>query len=189
MASAWEALVVVARVARPHGLRGEVILDADTDFPEERFRPGASVLVQEAGEVRALTVRSSRLHKGRPIVGFEGVDVIEAAEPLVGHELRIEPAALMPLPPGAFYHHDLVGCRVETVDGEQVGTVTRVDGAGGASRLTVDGPAGEQLVPLVDEICREIDPGAKRIVIAAPDGLLGLNRTAPRRRGRRGGRQ
>jgi len=189
MASAeWESLVVVARVARPHGLRGEVVLQSETDFPEERFRPGGQVLVQDAGAVRNLTVRSVRIYKGRPIVGFDGIESIEEAEPFVGRELRIEAGDLVPLPPGCFYHHDLVGCRVETVDGVDVGTVTRVDGAGGACRLTVDGPTGEQLVPLVDEICRQIDTGARRIVIAAPDGLLDLNRAAgPRRvwRGRR----
>ena len=73
-AEEWDALVVVARVARTHGLRGEVILDSETDFPEERFAPGARVLVNEAGRVRALTLKALRLHKGRPIVGFEGID-------------------------------------------------------------------------------------------------------------------
>jgi 16S rRNA processing protein RimM len=184
----WDTLVVVARVARPHGLRGEVVLSAETDFPDERFRPGSQVLMQDDGAVRVLTVRSSRIYKGRPIVGFEGIDSIEQIEPFAGRELRIEPAELMALPPGCFYHHDLVGCRVETVEGDPIGTVTRVDGAGGASRLTVEGPSGEQLIPLVDEICRQIDPDGRRIVIAAPDGLLGLNqRTGAKRvwRGRR----
>lgn len=189
MASAeWDSLVVVARVSRPHGLRGEAVLQSETDFPEERFRPGGQVLVQDAGAVRSLTVRSVRIQKGRPIVGFEGIESIEDVEPFVGRELRIAAGDLVELPPGCFYHHDLVGCHVETVDGTQVGTVTRVDGAGGMSRLTVEGPGGEHLVPLVDAICRQIDPGARRIVIAAPEGLLDLNRgPGPRRvwRGRR----
>ncbi|MCX6543729.1 MAG: ribosome maturation factor RimM [Acidobacteria bacterium] len=187
-AAGWDSLVVVARVARPHGLRGEVVLFSETDFPEERFRRGGHVLVEDGGGVRTLTVRSARFYKGRPIVGFEGIDSIEAVETLVGHELRIEPGDMVALPPGCFYHHDLVGCRVETVEGNEVGTVTRVDGAGGASRLTVEGPAGEQLVPLVDAICRQIDPEARRIVIAPPEGLLDLNRVRGHRRARRGGR-
>ncbi|MEI6669843.1 MAG: ribosome maturation factor RimM [Acidobacteriota bacterium] len=185
----WDALVVVARVARPHGLRGEVVLHSETDFPDERFRPGAQVLMQDAGALRTLTIRAARFYKGHPIVGFEGLESIEDVEPLAGCELRIEPADLVALPPGCFYHHDLVGCRVETVEGDEVGTVTRVEGAGGASRLTVDGPAGEQLVPLVDQICRQIDLGARRIVIAAPEGLLGLNRVRGPRKVWRGGRR
>lgn len=181
-AAEWDAMVVVARVARTHGLRGEVILDSETDFPDERFRPGAQVLVHDGTQVRALTLKALRYHKGRPIVGFVGIDVIEDAEPLAGRELRVEPDALVALPPGAFYHHDLVGCRVETLDGVEVGTVTKVEGGGGASRLVVAGAREEVLVPLVDEICRQIDTAAKRIVIAAPDGLLGLNEVSGRRR-------
>jgi len=181
-AAEWDALVVVARVARTHGLRGEVILDSETDFPEERFHPGAQVLVNDGGQVRTLTLKALRLHKGRPIVGFEGIDIIEDAEPLAGKELRVEQADLVALPPGAFYHHDLVGCRVETVDGLEVGTVTKVEGGGGASRLVIAGQREEVLVPLVDEICREIDPAARRIVIAAPEGLLGLNEVSGRKR-------
>jgi 16S rRNA processing protein RimM len=178
----WDSLVVVAHVTRVHGLRGDVVLHSETDFPDERFRPGGTVLVKDADAVRTLTVRSARFYKGHPIVAFDGIDSIEAAEPLVGCELRIEATELVPLPPGCFYHHDLVGCRVETVEGTEVGIVTEVLGAGGASRLTVNGPDGENLIPLVDEICRQIDPGARRIVIAAPDGLLGLNAASGRRR-------
>jgi 16S rRNA processing protein RimM len=184
----WETLIVVARIARPHGLRGEVILDAETDFPDERFQPGATVLMRAAEGVTALTVTSLKFHKGRPIVAFDGIDIIEDAEPLVGRELRIAVSDLKSLPPGVFYHHDLVGCRVETVEGDEVGTVTRVDGGGGTSRLTVGGPAGEQLIPLVDAICRTIDTTTKRIVIDAPEGLLGLNQTNGPRRVRRGWR-
>ena len=88
-----------------------------------------------------------------------------------------------------------MGCRVETVDGPggpatTVGTVRRVDGAPGASVLVVETPQGEVLVPLADEICRVIDPGARRIAIDPPAGLLELNapaatpRAAKRGRGR-----
>ena len=187
-AAQWDDLVVVARVARAHGLRGDVVLDAVTDFPEERFAPGGGVLIQVDGSVRALTIRTARFHRGRPIVGFEGVDSIDQAEAFAGCELRIAPGDLIELPPDMFYHHDLVGCRVETADGAEVGTVAKVEGEGATSRLVVSGPAGEQLVPMVDEICREIDTTARRIVIAAPEGLLGLNEVrGPKRvwRGRR----
>lgn len=187
-ASAWEDLVMVARVERPHGLRGDVVLTAVTDFAEERFQAGSRVLTRDAAGVRALTVRTARFQRGRPVVGFEGVASIDDAEGLVGHELRIEAADLLALPPGMFYHYDLVGCEVETIEGRAVGRVVKVEGAGNASRLVVDGPSGEQLVPLAQEICRVIDPAARRIVIAAPDGLLGLNETKSSRAARRGGR-
>ena len=182
----WDDLVTVAWIARPHGLKGDVVLNPETDFAEERFRPGETFFTLDGARVVQMAVRTARFHRGRPIVGFEGVDVIEEAEPLVGRELRIAPDALMPLPEGAYYHHDLVGCRVETVSGEAVGVVTRVDGAGTATRLVVDGPAGELLIPLAVDICRTIDTAARRVVVDAPDGLLDLNvgrsRRAPRGR-------
>ncbi|MEK6629994.1 MAG: ribosome maturation factor RimM [Acidobacteriota bacterium] len=181
----WDALVVVGRVARPHGRWGEVILNAETDFPEERFRPGRQLLTRRGVDVMALTVRSARIQQGRPVLGFAGVESIDDAQALAGCELRIAVADLVPLPPGMFYQHDLVGCRVETVDGIDLGVVAAVDGSGAASRLVVDGPAGEQLIPLTQDICRIVDPAARRIVIAPPDGLLGLNDTRRSRQARR----
>jgi 16S rRNA processing protein RimM len=185
----WDDLIVVGRIARTHGRRGEVILNSESDFPEERFQAGNRLLAQRAGRVEALVVTSAWFQKGRPVVAFEGVETMNDAEALAGLELRIPAAELAPLPQGVYYHHDLVGCRVETVTGDVVGEVSKVDGGGATSLLVVQTPCGEELIPLVDEMCRVIDPGARRIVIAAPDGLLGLNETARSRGDRRGGRR
>jgi 16S rRNA processing protein RimM len=182
----WDDLVVVARVARPHGRRGEVILNLETDFPEQRFAPGNRLVVRRGAAAEELVVRSLGFMKARPVVGFEGFESIDDAETLAGCELRIPHGELADLPAGMFYHHDLVGCRVETAAGGVVGEVSRIDGGGVTSLLVVQTLGGEELIPLVDEMCRVIDPGARRIVIAAPDGLLGLNETARSRRMRRG---
>jgi 16S rRNA processing protein RimM len=187
MAEGWDDLILVARVARSHGRRGEVILNPETDFPEQRFAPGSAVLVRRGSETGRLVVRSVWFTKGRPVVGFDGFDSIDDAETLAGQELRIPAGELAALPPGMYYHHDLVGCRVETTGGETVGEVVRVEGDGAASRLVVSTPNGEELVPLADEMCPVVDPPGRRIVIAAPDGLLGLNQTARSRRERQGG--
>jgi 16S rRNA processing protein RimM len=181
---AWDDLVVVARVARPHGRRGEVILNLETDFPEQRFAPGNRLMIRRGAEAESLVVRSVWFMKARPVVGFEGFESIDDAETLAGHELRIPADELADLPPGMFYHHDLVGCRVETAGGELVGEVVAVEGSGEASRLVVATPRGEELVPLASEMVPVVDPPARRIVIAAPDGLLGLNETARSRRER-----
>jgi 16S rRNA processing protein RimM len=182
----WDDLVVVARVARPHGRRGEVILNLETDFPEQRFAPGNRLMVRRGAEPEALSVRSVWFMKARPVVGFEGVDSIDDAETLAGRELRIPVEELAELPPGMFYHHDLVGCRVETTAGEAIGTVAAVEGSGEASRLVVETPGGEDLIPLAGEMVPVIDTRARRIVVAAPEGLLGLNETARSRRERQG---
>jgi 16S rRNA processing protein RimM len=86
-----------------------------------------------------------------------------------------------------FYHHDLVGCRVETTGGDPVGEVAAVEGSGEATRLVVKTPRGEELIPLVSEMVPVVDPPARRIVVAAPEGLLGLNETARSRRMRQDG--
>jgi len=185
---AWDDLVVVARVARPHGRRGEVILNLETDFPEQRFAPGNRVMVRRGAEPEALVVRSVWFMKARPVVGFEGFGSIDDAETLAGRELRIPADELAVLPPGMFYHHDLVGCRVETAGGDVVGEVVAVEGSGEASRLVLETPRGEELVPLASAVVPLVDTRARRIVIAAPDGLLGLNETARSRRERRGWR-
>jgi 16S rRNA processing protein RimM len=184
---AWDDLVVVARVARPHGRRGEVILNLETDFPEQRFATGNRLMVRRGAEAEALVVRSVWFMKARPVVGFEGFESIDDAETLAGRELRIPADELADLPPGMFYHHDLVGCRVETAGGELVGEVVAVDGSGEASRLVVETPRGEELIPLVSDMVPVVEPQARRIVIAAPEGLLGLNETARSRRLRQGG--
>jgi 16S rRNA processing protein RimM len=185
---AWDDLVVVARVARPHGRRGEVILNLETDFPEQRFAQGNRLVVRRGDEPETLVVRSVWFMKARPVVGFEGFESIDDAETLAGRELRIPADELADLPPGMFYHHDLVGCRVETAGGDAVGEVVAVEGSGAASRLVVETPRGEELVPLASEMVPLVDTRARRIVIAAPDGLLGLNETARSRRLRRGWR-
>ncbi len=168
-------MVLVGRIARPHGLRGQVVVNPETDFPAERFGVGAGLWVKQAAGVRELQVATVRFHQRRPVIGFEGIDSIDAAETLAGLELRVPAEVLQPLEPGRFYHHELIGVRVETLDGAVVGEVIRVDGGTGGSRLVVAGRRGEVLIPLALDICVEIDVAAGRIRIDPPDGLLELN--------------
>jgi len=181
--TAWTEMAMVGRIARAHGRHGHVILDLATDFPDERFQPGAELVVERNGARRTLTIEAVRFHQGRPIVRFAGVASMNDAEALAGLEVRVPREALAALPPGVFYRHDLVGCVVETRAGKKIGVVTAVEGTLGGSRLVVStersARAGrvstEALIPLAAEICVEIDPAAKRIVIAPPEGLLDLN--------------
>jgi len=168
-------MVLVGRIARPHGLKGHVAVNPETDFVDERFVPGATLWTRTAAGDELLTIATARVQGGRPVVGFEGFNRVEDAERLSGLELRVPEDAVQALTPGTFYEYQLAGCAVDTAGGERIGVVRRVDGGAGSSTLVVDGPRGEVLVPLADEICREIDVAAKRIVIEPPDGLLELN--------------
>ena len=181
----WDDWPVVGRVTRPHGLRGQVVIHPETDFIEERFAEGATVWTRSTAGDEQLTVASMRVQNGRPIVGFKGFERIEDVERLAGLELRVPEDALQPLQPGTYYEHQLVGCAVETTAGDVVGEVAKVEGGAGASRVVINGPRGEILIPLAVDICVEIDVGKKRIRINAPEGLLELNETTKRRRTRR----
>ena len=172
-------MAVVGRIGRPHGLRGDVVVNPETDFVDERFRVGAELRTRSDGGEETLTVATVRVQNGRPIVRFEGFSRIEEAERLAGLELRVREAELQALAPHTYYQHQLVGCAVQATDATPVGTVTRVDGGASGSLLVIDGPRGEILVPLTQEICVEVDVAAKRIRIDPPEGLLELNESQP----------
>jgi 16S rRNA processing protein RimM len=176
-------LIRVGRVARAHGNRGQVIVNPETDFADERFRVGRIVMVGPDGRDGPRAIQSVRFHQGRPIVALAGVDSMDAAEALAGAELWMTAADLAPLPHGTFYHHDLVGCEVRGADGTAIGTVTGVEGPLERSLLVVEGPAGETLIPMVDGICVRIDVSRRQIVANLPEGLLELNlrQNRPRR--------
>ena len=168
-------MALVGRIARAHGIKGQVIVNPETDFLEERFKPGAELFVSRGGSVERVTLTTVRFHRDRPVIGIDGVEDMNAASKLAGLELRIPAERLSELPAGSYYRHDLVGCRIETSGGQLVGTVKAVEGNAGGSRLVIDTPGGEVLVPLAVEICTTIDTTGKRIVIEPPAGLLELN--------------
>ena len=180
----WESMVLVGRVGRTHGIRGHVVVSPETDFVAERFERGAQVWVWRDGRADALTITDAKVEGRRPVLAFDGCHTIEAAEALAGLELRVPESALLPLPEGTYYLHQLVGCQVETVEGVAVGEVTRVEGGAGAAVLTVAASQGEVLVPLAQEICVAIDIGAHRIRVRMPEGLLELNQTKASSRSR-----
>ena len=166
-------LILVGHVARAHGNKGQVIVNPETDFAADRFAEGAILLVGDPLVERRVT--TVRFQQGRPIVGFEGVDTMDAAEALAGAPIQVTQASLAPLPEGTYYRHELIGCEVQDTDGRIIGLVSAVEGPIEASRLVIDAPHGEVLIPLNAAICLEIAPEAKRIRVAAPEGLIDLN--------------
>ena len=162
-------------IARPHGIRGHVFVNPETDFPEERFAVGATLYCLRDGAIEPFVITAFRLQQGRPVVGLEGVSDMDQARELAGLEFRVPVEALMELPDGMFYHHQLIGCVVSTTEGQVVGPVAKVEGDTANTRLVVLTEAGEVLIPLALNICTSIEPGEKRIIIAPPPGLIELN--------------
>jgi 16S rRNA processing protein RimM len=168
-------LILVGRVARAHGNKGQVIVNPETDFPGERFAAGRVLVVEHGGRSMERTIASVRFHQGRPIVGFDGVETMNDAEALAGAELKMPASALAPLPENTYYRHDLVGCEVTDTAGRAIGRVTGVEGPLEQSRLVVESHRGEVLIPMVQGICVRVDVAAKSIVIDPPDGLIEAN--------------
>ena len=157
----------IGRVVKPHGVRGEVVVEPTTDAPEERFAPGTR-LESKRGP---LTIAHARPHQGRLLVSFEEVPDRNAAEALRGTRFF---AASREEDDGGFYDHELEGLEV-VKDGERVGEVTAVNRNTRQALLVVglEG-GGEALVPFVEAIVPEVDLEAGRVVITPPDGLLEL---------------
>jgi len=172
----WASMVVVGRVAKPHGIKGEVIVAPETDFAAGRFASGAVVHRLLDGVAVPMRVRSASAHGDRWIVGFEGVATRNDAEGLRDVELRAAPAGAPVLAPGGYYVHELAACRVVTTGGVEVGRVERVELRTGTPLLIVAGAGGEVMVPLAHAICRRIDVAGKLIEIDPPEGLIDLNR-------------
>ncbi|MFM8394081.1 MAG: ribosome maturation factor RimM [Acidobacteriota bacterium] len=168
-----EDLITVALIARPQGLRGEVIADLRTDFPD-RFEELAEIRLRLAsGQVVERQLEYGRLHKARIVLKLVGIDSVEQAEMLRGASVVITRSQLVPLPPDSYYDFDLVGCQVLTSEGTPVGEVAGVEHYGAAPLLVVVSPeTREFLIPLAARICVEVDTGRKRIVVDPPAGLL-----------------
>ena len=168
--------VVVGRIGKPHGIRGELTVEVRTDDPELRFAPG-SVLVTDPARVGPITVEAVRWHSGRLLLRVEGVADRTAAEGLRGVVVSAEvPDDEVPGDPEEFYDHQLRGLAAVTVGGEAVGEVSDVIHLPAQDLLAIARPGGrELLVPFVSELVPEIDLDAGRVVIDPPPGLLDLD--------------
>ena len=171
--------VIVGRVGRPHGIRGEVLIGVRTDEPDLRFAVGAILDVGEQEEEpvsgQRLTVASARWHSGQLLVAFAGVTDRTAAAGLTGSWLSVDSSQLPEIPdPDEFRDHELIGLLVRTLAGDPVGVVADVLHHGQDLLVVrrVGGHGGECLVPFVKAIVPEVDVPGGVLVIDPPSGLL-----------------
>jgi 16S rRNA processing protein RimM len=167
--------LVVGRVLRPHGVRGEVVVDLHTDSPAERFAVG-SVLATDPSAAGPLTVDEVRPHLGKLLVTFAGYADRDVADALRGVLLLVDSSTVSaPENPDEFNDYQLVGLRAEGPDGEPLGEVVRVDHAPASDLLVLRRPDGRQaLVPFVKAIVPEVDIAGGRVVMTPPEGLFDL---------------
>lgn len=164
--------LVVGRIRRPHGIRGDVSVEVHTDDPGDRFAAGAT-LATDPAEHGPLTIGVSRWHSGTLLLKFAGIEDRTAAEDLRGTWLVMDSAELGPrADPDEFYDHELIGLAAVTVGGEPVGVVTDVRHHGQDLLVIKSQAVPELLVPFVAAIVPEVDVAAGRLVIDPPPGLL-----------------
>jgi 16S rRNA processing protein RimM len=166
--------VVVGRIAKAHGIRGELAVDVRTDSPDERFRIGAAVTTRlRDGSTRDLTIAAAREHSGRLLVRFEEVPTRDVAETLRGALLLADTDTLPPTgDPDEFYDHELAGLRAELADGTVLGKVVEVVHSPAGELLELDVEGREVLVPFVHAIVPTVDIAGGRVVLDPPEGLL-----------------
>ncbi|MET7902077.1 ribosome maturation factor RimM [Streptomyces sp. NPDC005355] len=165
--------LVVARIGRAHGIKGEVTVEVRTDEPELRLAPGA-VLATEPASAGPLTIETGRVHSGRLLLRFEGVTDRTGAEALRNILLiaEVDPTEV-PEDPEEFYDHQLIDLDVVTVDGTEVGRISGISHLPYQDLLIVRRPDGsEAMIPFVSEVVPEIDLEAQRALIDPPPGLL-----------------
>ena len=166
--------VVVARIGKAHGLRGEVTVQVLTGAPDERFVPGAT-FVTDPVAAGPLVLRSARDHNGILLLGFEHTEDRTGAEALRGIKLLAE-ALEDDGDEDAWYERDLVGLKAVTVGGEEIGEVTALESRPAQDLLVLRLTDGrEARVPFVTAIVPEVDIAGGRVVLDPPPGLLDLD--------------
>lgn len=166
----------VARLVKAHGLKGGLKLELYTDSPELRFQPGAQLSVQVPTDSpwfgQRLTVRELKFFNAQPVAFFEGVDDRTQAESLVKAILWVEDDSdSAPVEDNAWFDHQLVGLEVRR-DGEQIGTLTRVNHLPAQDLLAVETAQGEVLLPFVTAFVPEVNTEDGYIAITPPGGLF-----------------
>ena len=168
-------LVFVARTVRTRGLKGELVADLLTDFPERFETTRVLFGIKAGGELKQLELENHWFQNDRIVLKFVGYDTVDAARELIGFEFGVPEADRVELPADEFYDWELEGCAVENQSGTKIGEVREVIRTGGVEILAVkvDGK-DDALVPLVGSIVVEVDVTRKRIVVDPPEGLLDL---------------
>jgi 16S rRNA processing protein RimM len=173
-AAGSDDLVVIARAVRTHGLKGEIVAELLTDFPERFEELQELILVSPSGERKLVQLEDYWFQKDRVILKIAECDNVDSAKQLVGYEFAVAEADRVPLEEDEFYDWELEGCTVKVGD-KSIGQVRSVMKTGGAEILVIADDSGkEQLVPLAAEIVIKVDTAARVILIDPPEGLLEL---------------
>jgi 16S rRNA processing protein RimM len=169
-----EELVAIANITKPRGLRGEVVADILTDFPE-RFDNLEKVFeIDGKGRISEIELEKFFFQKNRIVLKFREYNSIEEAEHLRNVEICIPESETVELEEDEFYDWELETCQVRTVDGENIGRVKEIFRAGENINLVVEDGDKDYMIPFVEAICPKVDIENKLIEVDLPEGILEL---------------
>lgn len=169
-----EELVAIAKITKPRGLRGEVVADVLTDFPERFDNLTEVFAIDENGKTSELELEKFFFQKNRIVLKFKDFDSIEEAEDLRNVEICIPESEVVELEEDEFFDWDLEECQVETIEGGKIGVVKEIFRAGESINLVVEDGKKDYMIPFVKAICPEVDIENKLIKVDLPEGLLEL---------------
>jgi 16S rRNA processing protein RimM len=163
--------VVVGRILRPHGVRGEVVVEVVTDFPQ-RFDSLKVAYLGDARHAEAHQVRQKRWHKDLLLMAFEGYPDRDSVEALRDLLVQVPVEEAVPLPEGEYYPYQLAGMDVITEEGEALGTLSDVLFTNANDVYVVTGPRGQILLPAIRQVIKQIDLPGGRIIVQLMPGLV-----------------
>ncbi|MGG1633609.1 ribosome maturation factor RimM [Paenibacillus sp. FSL A5-0031] len=172
-----EKWFTVGKVVNTHGIRGELKILSQTDFAEDRFASGNKLLMvnEESGASLEVKVISSRANKNVYILKLEGFTDINAVEKYKGWVLKISADQQLELEEGEYYYHEIIGCRVVTEEGEELGTISEILSPGANDVWVVDRPKGsgkQLLLPVIDDVLVNVDTKEKIVTVHLMEGLI-----------------
>ncbi|SDE70649.1 16S rRNA processing protein RimM [Fontibacillus panacisegetis] len=170
-----DSLLTVGKIVNTHGIRGDVKVLLHTDFPEVRFAPKSSLKMihPENGTQIVVTVASARPYKGMYIVKFNEYNDINVVEKYKGYELKVAKENSVQLPKNEYYFHEIIGCRVVSDEGEELGVIEEILRPGANDVWVVKLPNHKQLLlPVIDDVVLDVDVSAKLVKVHVMEGLL-----------------
>lgn len=165
----------VGKIVNTQGLKGEVRVISKTDFPEERYKKGNTLFLfmPKLEKPIPLTIKSRRTHKSFDLLTFEGYEDINLVEKFKEGILKVSESQLGVLNEDEFYFHEIIGCKVITAQGEEIGTVKEILTPGANDVWVVKGQGGKEiLIPYIDDVVKKVDVQDKTITIEPMEGLL-----------------
>lgn len=171
-----EALFTVGKIVNTHGIRGELKVVTQTDFPEIRFKPKSRLVLQHPEQTRQtldVVVESSKTHKQMYLVKLKQFDDINEVEQYKGWLLKVRKSDLAELEENEYYYYEIVGCAAVTEEGEELGVITEILQPGANDVWVVQRKQGKPLLlPYIEQVIKHVDVAEKRVTVHLLEGLM-----------------